>query len=345
MPRYTAPDQIKAGVVGYGGAFNMGQSHLLEMQTYGMVPTAVAELDAERLAVAETDFPGIETYDSVERMLAESDVNFVTIITPHNSHAPLALQCLEAGRHVCCEKPMAITTAECEAMIAAAEARNLVLTTCHNRHWDGCILKAMQDIREHGMIGEIQRIEAQMGQHGCPGDWWRSSKTVSGGILYDWGAHFAEYALQLLDDEMVEVTGFASSGHWASQTPWQDDTIEDEATAIVRFKRGAVCQLRISSLESCPHPFSVKVTGNKGCYEFSPHGRYRITTHEDGESITREGDEPDSECWRFYKNVADHLVADEPLVITAAWAMRPIHMIEMAGKSAAEGKALPVKYG
>ena len=187
MSHYSNPSEIKAGVIGYGGAFDMGHAHLEMMQESGMVPTAVAELDADRLAVAEADFPGIETYDSVDRMLAESDVNFVSIITPHNTHAPLALQCLEAGRHVCCEKPMAITTEECESMIAAAKAGDLVLTTFHNRHWDGCILKAVEEIREQDAIGEIQRVEAQMGKHECPGDWWRSSKSISGGILYDWG--------------------------------------------------------------------------------------------------------------------------------------------------------------
>jgi len=344
MARYTSPEQIKTGVVGYGGAFEMGKRHLLEMQSNGMTPTAVAELDADRLAVAETDFPGIETYSTVESMLAESDVNFITVITPHNTHAPIALQCLEAGRHVCCEKPLALTTGECESMMAAAKPRDLLLTTYHNRHWDGCILKAMQDIREDGIIGEICRIDAQMGSYTCPDDWWRSSRSISGGILYDWGAHFTEYALQLMDDELVEVTGYSTHGHWATQTPWKDDTIEDEAMAMVRFKRGGIYMLRISHLESHPHPYFIKVTGTLGCYEFSPHDKYRITTQEGGEVVVREGDEPEGEGWRFYKNVTNHLVNDEPLVITGEWATRVIHVLDLACDSAAKGRALPVTH-
>ncbi len=121
MKRYKRASDIKVGVVGYGGAFNMGRVHLQEMQKAGMTPTAIAEIDPARLAVATQDFPGIETYSSLPAMLKKSKVDLITIITPHNTHAPLALRALKAGRHVVCEKPMAITTGECDAMIAAAK--------------------------------------------------------------------------------------------------------------------------------------------------------------------------------------------------------------------------------
>ena len=82
----------------------------------------MAEIDPERLEVATQDFPGIETYNSVSAMLKKSDVNLVTIITPHDTHGKLALQCLDAGVGVVVEKPMAITSKEVKAMIAAAKA-------------------------------------------------------------------------------------------------------------------------------------------------------------------------------------------------------------------------------
>ena len=102
MKRYRQAKDVKVGVVGYGGAFNMGKVHLDEMQRAGMTPTAVAEIDRARLEVARRDFPGIETYPSVAAMLKRSAVDLLAIITPHNTHARLALQCLNAGRHVVC---------------------------------------------------------------------------------------------------------------------------------------------------------------------------------------------------------------------------------------------------
>ena len=94
MGQFKKANEIKVGVIGYGGAFNMGRRHLADMQTAGMTPVAVAEVDPERLKIASEDFPRIDTYDSVTKMLKDSDVNLVVLITPHNTHAKLALQCL-----------------------------------------------------------------------------------------------------------------------------------------------------------------------------------------------------------------------------------------------------------
>ena len=158
--RFKHANEIKVGVIGYGGAFNMGRMHLQDMQKAGMTPCAVAEPDAARLAVAAQEFPGIRTFSRVEDMLAQSDVNLVVLITPHNTHAPLALQCLKAGRHVVCEKPFAITTKECDAMIAAAKRAGVMVSTFHNRHWDGSIMAILLIGRSSGFFGRrIMQIE------------------------------------------------------------------------------------------------------------------------------------------------------------------------------------------
>ena len=343
MAVFKKPGNIKVGVIGYGGAFNMGRSHLNEMQRAGMTPTAVAELDAERLKVAEADFPGIATFTSVTTMLAESDVNLIVIITPHNTHAELALQCLKAGRHVVCEKPFAVTTGECDAMIREAAKRKLVLSTYHNRHWDGCILQATKLIRK-GVIGDLVRVEARMGGYSKPRNWWRSSRSISGGVLYDWGVHLLEYSLQLIDADLVEVTGYASSGVWANKTAWKDDCIEDEARAIARFSNGLLLSLTISNIDSNPKPGIVEFTGTKGSYVMNG-GNYEVITHKrNGETVRTSGRNPASEGWKLYQNIADHMTSGEELIITPEWARRPIHIIDLAVKSAAQAKALKAKH-
>jgi len=341
MARFAKAEDVKVGVIGYGGAFNMGKSHMLEMQRAGMTPVAVAELDKSRLAVARQDFPGIQTYTTVAAMLKKSDVNLVTIITPHNTHAKLALQCLRAGRHAVCEKPLAITTAECDAMLNAAKAGNLVLSTYHNRHWDGCILEAVKRIRA-GAIGDVVRIEAHMTGYGKPGDWWRTSKTISGGILYDWGVHLLEYSLQIVNSEIVEVSGYAKLGHWADQTAWKDDTNEDEGFAVIRFASGAWVTLNMSSIDANPKRGWLEITGTKGSY-IMDGGTYEIVTPGTDPSTVK-GPNPASEGWQFYQNIADHLVKDTPLIITPEWSRRPIHVLDLACRSAVQNTALKAKY-
>jgi len=343
MRRYKAARDIKVGVIGYGGAFNMGRGHLNEMANAGMTPTAVAEIDASRLAVAEADFPGIQTYGSVKEMLKKSDVDLVAIITPHNTHAKLAIQCLNARRHVVTEKPFAITTAECDAMITAAKKNKVVLSTYHNRHWDGCILNAVRKIKS-GIIGKVHRVEAHMGGYGKPGDWWRSSRSISGGIMYDWGVHLLEYVLQIVDSRIVEVTGFAKNGYWAPKTKWKKDANEDEAQAIVRFADGTWVTLTMSSIDSNPKRGWVELTGTKGTYIFEGGG-WEAITHEDGANVSRKGRNPKGEGWRFYRNIADHLTRGKPLVITPEWARRPIHIIDLAVRSAKKKTTLKATYG
>lgn len=343
MKRMKRASDIKVGVIGYGGAFNMGKHHLNEMKKAGMTPVAVAEIDRERLKVAEADFPGIETYPSVAEMLKKSCVNLVAVITPHNTHAHLAIQCLEAGRHVVCEKPLALTTAECNAIIAAAKKRNLVASTYHNRHWDGCIIQALKTIRG-GKIGEVFRIEAHSGGWGQPRDWWRASKSISGGILYDWGVHMLEYSLQIFKGEAIsEVSGFAKKGFWAPKTAWKDDANEDEATALVRFRSGKWLSLTISSIDSKPKEGMLEVTGTKGTYVMTVSD-WKLITHADGTTLTATGRNPPGESWRFYQNVADHLVKGVGLIITAEWARRPIHILDLAGRSARCNSALKAKF-
>jgi len=341
MARFKKAADIKVGVIGYGGAFNMGRAHLNEMAKAGMTPTAVAEIDPERLKVAETDFPGIETYTSTATMLRKSGVNLLAIITPHDTHAKLALQCLKAGRHVVCEKPLAVTTAECDAMIAAARKSRVVLSTYHNRHWDGHILEAVRRIGT-GVLGDLVRVECRMGGYGKPGDWWRTSKSVSGGILYDWGVHLLEYALQVVQSDIVEVSGFAHSGFW--QTRWGKDTNEDEATAVVRFKSGCMLTLRISSIEANAKPGIVEFVGTKGTYVMDFAGFDLITHTAAGETRVTKGRNPNGEGWKLYQNIADHLTVGEKMVITPEWARRPIHILDLANASARMGRALKAKY-
>src|SRR5688500_2553514 len=98
--------EIKVGTIGYGGAFNMGREHLQGLlRNEGFVARAVCDLDPARLAVAEEEFPGIQTYTDVDEMLAKSDVELLVIILPHNTHHSISLKCLKAGRHVIVEKP------------------------------------------------------------------------------------------------------------------------------------------------------------------------------------------------------------------------------------------------
>lgn len=334
--------RIRVGVVGYGGAFNMGKVHLDDAAAAGFVPVAVADPDPSRLEIARKDFPGIETYPSLDALLKKSRAELVIIITPHNTHSTLAMKALKGGRHVVLEKPFAITTRECDAMIAEARKRKLVLSTYHNRHWDGCILKALEVVKS-GVLGKIIRVESHVGCWGNPGDWWRTSKSISGGILYDWGVHLLEYTLQIIRAPIAEVSGFATSGYWAPKTRWKKDTNEDEGFLTIRFKGGQWATMGVTAVDSKPKEGYLEITGTDGTLVFDMK-QYTVITHRGNDTVTVRGNNPDHQRARYYRNVADHLLKGTKLVITPEWARRPIHIIDTAVQSAKAGRALPVRY-
>ena len=344
MKRFKRARDIKVGVVGYGGAFNMGAAHLNQMKEAGMTPVSVMDVDAERVKVAANDFPGIETYTSLTTMLKKSDVNLIVIITPHNTHAKIAMQCVNAGKHVCCEKPLAITTEECDKMIAAAKKNKVVLTTYHNRHWDGWILEAVKRIKRQKMIGDVVSIHGDCGGYGKPGPWWRSSKSISGGIMYDWGVHYMEYGLQLIDSEIEEVLGTSRTGFWAPKTVWKKDTNEDDAFIMTRFKSGQYFTLHFSGINAHPAEGMLTIQGTKGVFVMNAAPGWKCWRMVKGEKVYEEGENQPGQYAKFYKNVADHLVKKTPLVITPEWSRRPIHILDLACKSAKQGKALKAKY-
>ena len=343
MQRFKQAGDIKVAVIGYGATCDMGKIHLSDMQKAGMTPTAVCEMNPARLEVARRDFPGIETWRNMDEMLARSPANLVTIITPHNTHADIAKKCLNSGRHVICEKPLAITTGECDSMIAAAKKNRLLLSTYHNRHWDGWILQALKTIRSDA-IGDVVHVEMRLSGWNMPNDQWRSSKSISGGILYDWGVHFLEYGLQIIDDRIIEVSGHAKSGVWSGRSKWGADTIEDEAFVTIRFASGKWATLFISNIDLKPKESWLEIAGTKGTYSFDP-GYWTLTTRKGDDTVTTRGKNPPCEWWRFYENIAGHLVKKTPLVITPEWARRPIHIIDLASQSAKKRMALKAKYG
>lgn len=329
---------LGCAVIGYGGAFNMGRNHLNWIAAApGLRGVAACDLDPDRTAEAARDFPGIAVYQSVEALLADPNVQLVTVITPHHTHAPLALQVLESGRHCIVEKPMCLTVAEADAMIAAARAGGKLLSAFHNRRWDGDYL-AIRRIIEEGVIGEVFHIEAAFGGWSRPGDWWRSSKEISGGAFYDWGAHVLYWTLSLRPGKLRNVTGFFH------KRVWDHVTNEDHTQAILRWEDGGFADVQISSIDRAPKP-RWRILGTRGAI-LDPGGQGKFTVYGDvaGRTASFEVAHQPSRWQAYYDNVANHLLRGEPLEITPESARRVIAVIETAEESSRSGVSLPVPH-
>jgi predicted dehydrogenase len=182
-----------------------------------------------------------------------------------------------------------------------------------------------------------------MGGYGKPGDWWRTSRTISGGIMYDWGVHLLEYSLQLITAPITEVSGAAHEGFWGPQTAWKEDANEDEGFVMVRFQGGQWLTLAITTIDSKPKEGWVEITGTKGTLVIDG-GNSKLFQHVDGRYVTTQLKHPDDQGHLYYENVRDHLVDGAELVITGEWSRRPIHILDLARQSAKVGRAMPTIY-
>lgn len=324
---------LKVGTVGYSDLFSMGKLHLDSLQQAGFEPVAVCELVERHRKRAEEEYPGVKSYASLTRMLKQSDVELLVIITEHNKHAKLAVQCLEAGRDVVTEKPFSITVKEADTMIAAARKANRMLSVFHNRRWDGDYM-TIRDIVNRGLIGEVFHVEAFMGGYSHPGYWWRSDKKISGGEFYDWGAHICDWVLNLIPSKMREV-----SGHFQEKQVWHDVTNEDHCSAMVRFDNGASALIEWSHLAAVGKR-RWRILGTLGGIEDLGDGKFRVVTHKDGLDYSGEIAYHESDWHAYYRNVADHLVFGDTLAVTPESARRVIALIETAEKSSRAGKAM-----
>ena len=340
---------IRFGLLGYGPAYGMGRHHSEQIAaTQGFELTAVCDRDPARLEAArEEQGEQIATFADATEMANSGLIDLGVVILPHALHEWGIRTLLDAGLHVITEKPFAVTTEECDAAIALAREKGVMLSIYHNRHWDPDVL-TLREIVEAGTIGEVYSMECNMVGYGRPGQAWRSHKPISGGALYDMGAHQFEKILQLLpkaDRAGNPINRRASLyGHFLKRI-WHDVTNEDYIRAYARFSGGVEAQIIASSMCSAAKPLWT-VLGTRGSVVIDDwRSGARVTTiDEAGRRFTSEIPQIERDWRGYYKNVADHLLAGAPLTITPEWAKATIQCIEGCEIAARENRIVEVTF-
>jgi len=191
--------QHKMGIIGFGGMGTYHFKNLLKGQD--VVAKGIWDIRECRREYARE--LGLHVYESLEDLLADDELELVLIATPNDLHKPIAIQALQAGKHVICEKPVTLSVADLEEMKAAAVRADRFLTVHQNRRWDrGYFL--LKYIMGEGTLGPIYRIESRVhGAHGIPGDW-RQDPKQGGGMVYDWGIHLIDQAAMLYPDAKIK---------------------------------------------------------------------------------------------------------------------------------------------
>ncbi len=160
---------------------------------------------------------------------ADPAIDLVVIPTPNDTHAPLAAQALQAGKHVVVDKPFTLTVAEAESLLALAAAKGRVLSVFQNRRWDADFL-ALRQVLGSGAVGEPVLLESRFDRFRpeVP-DRWRDRPGPGSGLWYDLGPHLVDQALQLFGPPRAIFLDLAAQRDAA--------TTDDRFHALLRYDR------------------------------------------------------------------------------------------------------------
>jgi predicted dehydrogenase len=246
---------IRAVVVGTGF---VGAAHVEALDRLGVGVVGVVGSSPERARAAATSTPLPDPFESLDAVLDDPTVDVVHVATPNVWHAEQALAAIDAGKHVVCEKPLAMTAGECATLQARANAANAVNAVCFNLRFYPLVTDLRAQVRR-GDFGEVRYVHGSYLQDWLlhPSDWnWRVDASIGGSTraVADIGSHWLDMAAFLSGERIVEVLAElhtfvptrtrsappddASSGADGAVTEVLVDT-DDAATILIRFESGA----------------------------------------------------------------------------------------------------------
>jgi predicted dehydrogenase len=347
---------FRVGLIGFGYAGRTFHAPLVAA-TPGLTLAAVASSDAGRV---RSVYPDVEV-DSIEALIARADIDLVIIATPNDTHQPLAMAALQAGRHVVVDKPFALSAAEARELVDAAAAKRRVLSVFHNRRWDDDFLTLARVLRE-GRLGRVvevvshfDRFRPQVRAR------WREAAVPGAGLWMDLGPHVVDQALVLFG---------RPSAIRLDQAVLRDGAVVDDwFDAQLRWEEGAHGGLRMrlhaSTLAAAPGP-RFAVHGTRG--SFVVHGldeqedqlkagmlpgslgwgrsTRRAVLHEEVDGALRQTELAleSGDYLAYYRGVAAALQGKEPPV-PAVQALQVQQVLDAGRRSAQERAELPLELG
>ena len=342
---------IRIAIVGCGRIAKRHAELLGSGQIAGAKLVAVCDLLADRaLAFAgKYDVPG---FTSMTELLEKSDADVITVLTPSGSHAALSIEASRAGRHVIVEKPMALTLADADAMVRAADEAGKQLFVVKQNRFNVPVVKARQAL-EAGRFGKLVlgtvRVRWCRDQSYYDHDAWRGTWAQDGGVIANQASHHV--------DMLGWFMGPVESVHARSARALVNIEAEDTAVATLKFRNGA---LGIVEATGATRPRdlegSLSVLGAGGTVEIGGfavnqirHWNFVEPAPEDADVMERFSVNPPNVYGfghqAYYEHVVDCLRNGTPALVDGREGRASLELVAALYESMASGKEvmLPLK--
>ena len=326
--------RVRVGLIG-AGSMGVEIAQILRRNP-ALELAGVADVDA-RAASALADAYSAPSWNSHRELLESCDCDAVAVSTPHNTHRDIVVEAAAAGRHIFCEKTMAINVAECHEMIAATKAAGVKLMIGHKRRFR----PAYQEIKrllDGGDFGRPLAINVA-GYFGRHIDGWWASKRACGGLLHWAGVHDVDTIRYLLGE--VSLVS-------AVEGPKVRPELTDYADAInvaFKFRSGAAGSLQVSTfypMATYRTSFSFQIVCENGGIAYDP--RQVAVQHQlEGEPMQTtffEGYGHDVAFDREWSNFAAWVARDEEPLLTGEDGLRCVEILQAAYISAEQSQVV-----
>lgn len=313
-------EPLRIGVIGTG---SISEMHL---NAYAANPAAkivaICDVNGKRAKDVADKYGADKTYTDYRELLANPEIDAVSICTWNNTHAPISIAALDAGKHVLVEKPLSRTVEEALAIEEAVRRSGKQLQVGYVRRFDPNV-RMLQRFIDAGDFGELYYAKAStIRRHGNPGGWFSDVERSGGGPLIDIGVHVIDLCWYLMGRPKATTVSANTyrkignrsnvqnlSHYKAADFDASKNTVEDLANAIIRFENGASIMVDVSfTLHAKKDEGAVRLYGEKGGFEIDPAIAIVTEKHDTILNIEPQTDSSGLDIVAAFQNEIDHFV-------------------------------------
>ncbi|WP_028783810.1 Gfo/Idh/MocA family protein [Thalassobacillus devorans] len=341
--------KLRMGIIGVGGIATQRHIPAFKSLSDQVEITAIQDVNVTRARQVAEEFEIPQVFEDYGTLFEHVDA--VSICTPNKFHAEISIAALEAGVHVLCEKPMAMTTEEGKAMVEAAKKNERLLSIAYHYRYTS-EARLAKTVIANGEIGDplVTRVQA-LRRRKVPG-WgvFTNKELQGGGSLIDFGCHLLDLSLWLLDDpKPVEVIG--KTYDRLSKIPGQVNDwgpvdhkkfdVDDHVTAYITFENGMSMQFETSWAANIKEDkTTLSISGVDGGLDVYPFELYQAKYGAVWDSNVKLPKEELSPGILQAKNFVDSCAGDAQLVVEPEQALKVTELMEAIYLSSEKGESI-----
>lgn len=287
-----------------------------------------AEAWKQKYNIPEKNIYNYQTFDQIAN---NPDIDVVYVVLPPSMHKEYSIRAANAGKHVWCEKPMAMTARECQEMIDACRRNRKSLAIGYRLHHEPNTQEYRRIVNKQ-LLGKIKQVDCAAGYRDNRTNHWKQQKAMGGGVLYDMGVYAIQGARLGTGMEPVAVVSAQTS---TTRPEIYKNGLDETTVATLEFPGGVLANIKTSFGENINF---MDITCEKGVIKLAPYSAYNGVK---GTSPLGEINHPYEVPFQQAKQMDDNslaIVGGKPMLVPGEEGLRDIRIVEAIYKSAASGQ-------